>query len=85
MALRDIMFSRRRFLKTSASAGVSVIIAANGAKVVAQEATPQSSPAITEYHEAPQLADQVAAGTLPAIADRLPKNPMVLEPIDSVG
>ncbi|UXN69135.1 ABC transporter substrate-binding protein [Devosia neptuniae] len=38
-----------------------------------------------DYKEAPILADQVAAGTLPPVADRLPENPMVVEPFESVG
>lgn len=35
--------------------------------------------------EAPSLADAVAAGTLPPVAERLPKNPMVVEPFEAVG
>ena len=38
-----------------------------------------------DYKEAPMLADQVAAGTLPPVADRLPETPMVVEPFESVG
>ena len=37
------------------------------------------------YNEAPMLADKVAAGELPALADRLPAEPLVVTPIDSVG
>lgn len=37
------------------------------------------------YNEAPQLAELVAAGELPPVEERLPSNPMVVEPIDSVG
>jgi peptide/nickel transport system substrate-binding protein len=37
------------------------------------------------YNEAPMLAEQVASGDLPPVAERLPANPMVVEPIDSVG
>lgn len=37
------------------------------------------------YGESPALAEMVAAGDLPAVADRLPENPMVVQPIDSVG
>jgi len=85
MSDRSISFSRRRFLKASATVGFSVAIAANGSKVVAQQSTPASSPAITEFKEAPQLAEQVAAGTIPAVADRLPKNPMVITPTNSIG
>ena len=38
----------------------------------------------TEYHEAPALADLVAAGTIPALADRLPANPQVV-PAAEIG
>ena len=31
------------------------------------------------YHEAPMLAEQVAAGTLPSVCERLPTNPVVIE------
>ncbi len=35
--------------------------------------------------EAPSLAARVKSGDLPALADRLPKNPMVLDPVDRPG
>jgi peptide/nickel transport system substrate-binding protein len=35
--------------------------------------------------EAPQLAQQVEDGELPPVKTRLPKNPLVLQPIDRVG
>lgn len=38
-----------------------------------------------EYNEAPMLAERVAAGELPPVEERLPANPRVVEPIDSVG
>ena len=38
-----------------------------------------------EYSEAPMLAALVAAGELPPVAERLPVEPPVMEPIDSVG
>lgn len=37
------------------------------------------------YGEAPQLAERVAAGELPAVADRLPSNPLVLAGADGIG
>ena len=37
------------------------------------------------YSEAPMLAEMVAAGTLPPVEERLPANPRVVEPLDSVG
>jgi peptide/nickel transport system substrate-binding protein len=39
----------------------------------------------TAYHEAPMLADMVAAGELPPVDERLPSEPMVVEPVDSIG
>lgn len=38
-----------------------------------------------KYQEAPALAEKVAAGELPPVEERLPENPVVVEPIDSVG
>lgn len=35
--------------------------------------------------EAPMLAEQVAAGTLPPLEERLPPNPMVITPHESIG
>lgn len=37
------------------------------------------------YGEAPDLAARVEAGELPAVAERLPADPVVVEPADSVG
>ncbi len=35
--------------------------------------------------EAPALAEQVAAGTLPALAERLPSEPEIITPIEGIG
>tara|TARA_A100001391_G_scaffold86805_1_gene57078 strand:- start:58178 stop:60163 length:1986 start_codon:yes stop_codon:yes gene_type:complete len=47
----------------------------------------QDTPAAqcSAYAEAPQLADQVAAGDLPTVGERLPVNPLVIEPADEIG
>ncbi len=37
------------------------------------------------FQEAPQYAQQVAAGQLPAVADRLPDNPLVITPPQQLG
>jgi peptide/nickel transport system substrate-binding protein len=37
------------------------------------------------YGEAPMLAELVAAGELPPVEERLPANPEVVQPVDSVG
>ena len=41
--------------------------------------------ATAKFKEAPMLADLVKAGTLPKVEDRLPKNPLVLSPVDEIG
>lgn len=40
---------------------------------------------ISEYHEAPELAELVASGELPPVGDRLPLNPIVVKPEESIG
>ncbi len=42
-------------------------------------------PALAQFQGAPMFADQVAAGTLPAVADRLPSEPLVQEVTESIG
>ncbi len=37
------------------------------------------------YQEAPMLAEQVAAGKLPPVEERLPEEPMVVKPIHQIG
>jgi len=57
----------------------------------AATAAPTKAPAAataaptSKYKEAPALAEQVKAGKLPPVADRLPTNPMVIKPNDSIG
>jgi len=48
------------------------------------EAPPTEVPMAT-YNEAPMLAEMVAAGTLPPVEERLPLNPKVITPFDSIG
>ncbi|HRE26085.1 MAG TPA: ABC transporter substrate-binding protein, partial [Anaerolineales bacterium] len=62
--------------------------ATSQAIVVAEaSATPAPTAEVSEdqYKEAPQLADMVAAGDLPPVAERLPANPVVTTPVESVG
>jgi len=52
----------------------------------AVKAEPTKAPAApSKYQEAPQLAELVKAGKLPPIDQRLPKDPVVLKPIEEVG
>src|SRR5688500_5689400 len=37
------------------------------------------------YNEAPILAERVAAGELPPVEERLPAEPLVIEPVEQVG
>ena len=40
---------------------------------------------IMSYNEAPMLAERVAAGELPPVAERLPAEPAVLDPLEGIG
>jgi peptide/nickel transport system substrate-binding protein len=40
---------------------------------------------VTAFQEAPMLAEQVAAGELPAVAERLPERPAVLAVLNDIG
>ena len=84
---------RRGFLKLTAATSAAVAITACGAAPEAP-ATPADAGAAedsgpvsvgSDYNEAPMLADRVAAGELPPVADRLPPNPEVVTPLEEVG
>ncbi|NLD72800.1 MAG: hypothetical protein GX649_08800, partial [Chloroflexi bacterium] len=49
----------------------------------AAPAAPGETP--SRYNEAPMLADQVAAGELPPVEERLPENPFVITGLDGIG
>lgn len=72
--------TRRRFLQAAGGSGFAVFLLANGSKVVAQ--TPAAA---MEFKEAPALADLVAAGSLPNVSERLPAEPLVVAPTESIG
>src|SRR2546423_4955192 len=38
-----------------------------------------------QFHEAPALAQLVSAGSLPAVADRIGQDPLVLKPVHDIG
>ena len=69
--------SRRKFLQMMAS-GTAAAIAASVTPLaaIAQDMT---------YNEAPMLADLVASGALPPVAERLPTNPRVVTPLNEIG
>jgi peptide/nickel transport system substrate-binding protein len=55
-------------------------------KPTAKPEEPTATPEpVSMYNEAPQWKEMVTAGTLPAVDERLPVNPVVLEPLESIG
>ena len=98
--LHQISSSRRtlfRVLALMLVIGLLMAACAPTAAPTTQEATPvvgaPDVPAQVEVadqaagspNQAPMLAEMVAAGDLPPLEERLPVNPMVLEPIESIG
>lgn len=86
----QLRFNRRAFLKTTAMASAAVAVTACGAPApAAEEPAMETVPAMVDtgsaYREAPMLAERVAAGELPPVADRLPPNPEVIVPLQEVG
>ncbi|NLD72147.1 MAG: hypothetical protein GX649_05450 [Chloroflexi bacterium] len=93
--------SRRQFLRLSALVSAGTVAAACAQPVapatepvVAPPATeptvpPAAPPAppeeVSKYGEAPMLAEQVAAGALPPVEERLPENPYVCPVLESIG
>lgn len=50
-----------------------------------EAAAPAQEEMAGSAHEAPELAAMVAAGELPPLEERLPVNPLVVEPVENVG
>lgn len=69
--------SRRELLIASGLSGAALAFA-TGARA-------QTPVVPASFTEAPALAEQVAAGTLPPVAERLPAEPMVLQPVERTG
>ena len=65
---------------------VSASLFAGGSTDSGSATAPSAAVATSgEYSEAPMLAEMVAAGQLPPVVERLPIEPAVMEPIESVG
>lgn len=90
--------SRRDFLKASAIAATGVLVQACAQPAVEPTAAPPEqatqAPAKEEPtptpvpempKEAPGMVDAVAAGSLPPVEERIPVDPMVVEPFDETG
>jgi len=54
-------------------------------KEIAVEKVVTATPLPAKYQEAPQLAELVKAGKLPPVDERLPDEPLVVEPNDKIG
>jgi peptide/nickel transport system substrate-binding protein len=67
-----------------APAGVEPGVQEPAAEEPAAEA-PAAEPADISSLEAPMLAERVQAGELPPLEERIPANPVVLEPVESLG
>jgi peptide/nickel transport system substrate-binding protein len=79
--------SRRDFLKASALTASAGLLQATA---VAVAAAPQAAPAAAPqrqsmYNESPMLAERVAAGQLPPVAERLPPTPEVVDVLNEIG
>lgn len=89
------VISRRQFLVASSVAMAGVAVAACAPAGAPPAADAPAAPAAAQaaepavagqkYKEAPSLAERVKAGELPVVDERLPKNPMVVEPLEGVG
>lgn len=66
---------------------IRTFILANGVKIAGGLCALMLSTAAwaMDYSEAPMLAEQVAAGTLPAVDDRLPVEPRIVTPYNEIG
>lgn len=63
-----------------------VVPTATKVAIEAVEATPTTVEiVVSQYSEAPMLADKVAAGELPPVDERVSDNPLVTAPLESVG
>ena len=50
-----------------------------------EEYTELTGEKITEYNEAPELAELVKQGKLPPVEERLPGEPLVVNPLEEIG
>ncbi|MCY4024087.1 MAG: ABC transporter substrate-binding protein [Anaerolineaceae bacterium] len=74
----DHQINRREFLKLTAGSAAGAMAA------MALPAVAAPSRQVT-FNEAPMLAEQVAAGSLPPVNERVPLNPRVITPYDGTG
>lgn len=65
--------------------GTLVLLTALLALFFATYSAPSIHAQDSQYHEAPMLAEQVAAGELPPVDERLPEEPLIVTPTEAVG
>lgn len=76
---RHLGLSRRDFLLAASATGAAAVAFGRMPGIAAQ------TPVVQPTGEAPALAEQVSAGSLPPLAERLPKNPAVVTPLEQIG
>lgn len=88
--VRRTLTRRQFFVASSVALGTLAVAACAPADSAAP--APAAAPAVAEpavgnqkYKEAPMLTERVKAGELPPVDERLPSNPVVVEPLDEVG
>ena len=83
------MTSTGKRVLAGAAAVAIIIIVAIGIVFSNRNREPENADSLPEasrqYSESPILRDRVERGELPPVNERLPKNPLVVTPIDSVG
>ena len=52
---------------------------------IARPEIPAKSESVSKYRESPVLKARVEAGELPPVEERLPKEPLVVQPVEKVG
>jgi peptide/nickel transport system substrate-binding protein len=68
-----------------AAAATTAPTATTAAAAAATTAPAATAAPVSKYNEAPMLAELVKAGQLPPVEERLPEEPWVIQPLDSVG
>src|SRR4051794_30811790 len=90
------MTTRRRFIASSGLAAAAMPLAGAWGQQVGSQFQESGlvgklqGPSLadtkpTKFNEAPQLADLVKAGKLPPVQQRLPEEPLVIQPVQQVG
>jgi len=86
--------SRREFLRVSALVAAGSLAAAcvpatpqpaEPTTAPAEPSAPTTAPVTEGYKEAPMLAEMVSKGELPPVDERLPEEPLIVEPIEEIG